>query len=398
MAKNALILVAAGIGARSGAKIPKQYSDINGTPLIVHVLKNAATAMNFDKIVVVLAKDDPYFTKVTQNLDLNLTTAIGGASRTESVHAGLKALAGDNPDYVYIHDAARPFLDSALLNELRSAMDTHPAAVPALPIADALKSMAGDAVDRDQMRRVQTPQAFHYSKILTAFNLMPTGASYADDIAVAREAGLNIAFTTGNERNFKVTYPEDFAKAARMLDSQNSQNNSQNNSQAYYTAVGNGLDVHRLANNTADNDKPLWLCGIALDCGMHLVGHSDADVGLHTLTDAILGAISDGDIGDHFPPEDDQWKGASSDQFLAFAANKVTQRGGKLQHVDLTLICEKPKLKPHRAKMRARIAEIIGLPLSRVSLKATTTEKLGFTGRGEGIAAQATATVILPDV
>ena len=394
MAKNALILVAAGIGARSGAKIPKQYSGINGTPLIVHTLKNAATAMNFDKIVVVLAKDDPYFTKVTQNLDLNLTTAIGGASRTESVHAGLKALAGDSPDYVYIHDAARPFLDSALLSELRSAMDTHPAAVPALPIADALKSMAGDAVDRDQMRRVQTPQAFHYSKILTAFNLMPAGASYADDIAVAREAGLNIAFTTGNERNFKVTYPEDFAKAARMLDSQNSQSNSQ----AYYTAVGNGLDVHRLANNTADNDKPLWLCGIALDCGMHLVGHSDADVGLHTLTDAILGAISDGDIGDHFPPEDDQWKGASSDKFLAFAANKVTQRGGKLQHVDLTLICEKPKLKPHRAKMRARIAEIIGLPLSRVSLKATTTEKLGFTGRGEGIAAQATATVILPDV
>jgi len=368
MAKNALILVAAGIGARSGAKIPKQYSEINSMSLIAHTLKNAAKSMNFDDIVVVLAKDDPYFENVAANLDIKLRTAIGGAS---------------------VHDAARPFIDAALLAELRSALDTHPAAVPALPIADALKNIDGDAIDRDQMRRVQTPQAFHYAKISAAFDAMPQGASYADDIAVAREAGMAIAFTTGNDRNFKVTYPEDFAKAAAMLDSQNTQ--------AFYTAVGNGLDVHRLAKNTGDNDKPLWLCGIALDCGMHLVGHSDADVGLHTLTDAILGALSDGDIGDHFPPEDDQWKGASSDKFLAFAANKVTQRGGKLQHVDLTLICEKPKLKPHRAEMRARIAEILGLPITRVSLKATTTEKLGFTGRGEGIAAQATATVSLPD-
>jgi len=389
MAKNALILVAAGIGARSGAKIPKQYSKINGIPLITHTLKNAAKAMEFDTIVVVLAKTDPYFAEATANLGLKVQTTIGGASRTESVHAGLKALASHAPDFVYIHDAARPFVDAALLSELRQAMDTHPAAVPALPIADALKNTEGDSVDRDTLRRAQTPQAFHYGKITAAFDAMPEGASYADDIAVARQAGLAIAFTTGNERNFKVTYPADFAKAADMLDSQNPQN--------FYTAVGNGLDVHRLANNTASNDKSLWLCGIALDCGMHLVGHSDADVGLHTLTDAILGALSDGDIGDHFPPEDDQWKGASSDKFLAFAANKVTQRGGKLQHVDITLICEKPKLKPHRAEMRARIAEILGLPIERVSLKATTTEKLGFTGRGEGIAAQATATVTLPD-
>ncbi|MEP1230845.1 MAG: bifunctional 2-C-methyl-D-erythritol 4-phosphate cytidylyltransferase/2-C-methyl-D-erythritol 2,4-cyclodiphosphate synthase [Litorimonas sp.] len=390
MAKYALILVAAGIGARSGAKIPKQYKEINGTPLISHTLKNASKAMNFDNTIVVLAKDDPYFDKVVENLDMNFTTVTGGANRTASVYAGLQALTHNAPDYVFIHDAARPFINTALFNELRDALETHSAAVPALPIADALKSLDGEAINRDQIKRVQTPQAFHYEKILQAFNIMEDGASYADDIAVAHKVGMDIAFTTGDERNFKVTYPEDFAKAARMINPQNSQ--------IYYTAVGNGLDVHRLAKNGPDNNKPLWLCGIALDCGMHLIGHSDADVGLHTLTDAILGALADGDIGDHFPPEDPQWKGAASDKFLAFAADKITQRGGTLHHVDVTLICEKPKLKPHRAQMRARIAEILNLPIERVSLKATTTEKLGFTGRGEGIAAQATATVSLPNV
>ncbi len=390
MARNALILVAAGIGSRSGAKIPKQYREISGIPLISHTLKNSSQSMKFDNIIVVLAKNDPYFSKIAVNLSIDVKTVTGGASRTESVYAGLKALKDTPPDHVFIHDAARPFIDAALFDALRQALDSYEAAVPALPIIDALKNLDGDAVDRDSLRRVQTPQAFHYGKILAAFEAMPDGASFADDIAVARQAGLSITFTTGHTRNFKVTYPADFAKAADMLETQNSQ--------TYFTAVGNGLDVHRLAMNTAQQNKPLWLCGVALDCGMHLVGHSDADVGLHTLTDAILGALADGDIGDHFPPEDNQWKGASSDKFLAFAANKITERGGKLQHVDLTLICEKPKLKPHRAEMRARIAEILNLPLGRVSLKATTTEKLGFTGRGEGIAAQATATVILPDV
>jgi len=390
MPNNALILVAAGIGTRSGAEIPKQYMDINGKPLIAHTLKNAAQAMNFDHIIVVLAENDPYFIPAAAHLDIAITTVTGGASRTKSVFAGLKALTAIAPDYVFIHDAARPFIDTALLSPLQTALTTHPAAVPALPITDALKTLDGDAVDREQMKRVQTPQAFHYEKILKAFNAMPDNASYADDIAVAHEAGLSIAFTTGNERNFKVTYPEDFAKAARML--------KNDNTAQTYIAVGNGFDVHRLAKTTANNDKPLWLCGIPLDCGMYLVGHSDADVGLHAITDAIFGALCDGDIGDHFPPEDEQWKGAASDKFLKYATDKITQRGGNLHHIDLTLICEKPKLKPHRAKMRERIAQILDLPLHRVSLKATTTEKLGFTGRGEGIAAQATATVSLPDV
>jgi len=390
MAKYALILVAAGIGTRAETKIPKQYKDINGTPLIAHTLKNAAQAMNFDNIMIVLAKDDPYFTKATADLGIDFDTTIGGTTRTASVHAGLSALKPAAPNYVFIHDAARPFIGADLLGALRSSLTTHSAVVPALSIVDALKSLDGQAIDRAQIKRVQTPQAFHYNKILQAFDAMPDGASYADDIAVAHEAGMDIAFTAGDERNFKVTYPEDFAKAANMLGPQSTDK--------FYTAVGNGFDVHRLAKNTAQMDKPLWLCGIALDCGMHLVGHSDADVGLHALTDAILGAICEGDIGDHFPPEDPQWKGAASDKFLAFAANKITERGGVLQHVDITLICEKPKLKPHRAEMRARIADILNLPIARVSLKATTTEKLGFTGRGEGIAAQATVTVSLPDV
>lgn len=393
MSKNALILVAAGKGLRAGGKKPKQYNEINGTPLILHTLKNAANSMSFSQIVIVLAENDTFLAKITQDIAINFITVTGGASRTESVHAGLRALIKDAPDNVFIHDAARPFIGATILADLSAALEHYQSAVPSLPIVDALKTLDGDALDRDSIKRVQTPQAFHYAPILAAFNTMPAGSRFADDIAVARNAGMTIAFTAGDERNFKVTYPEDFAKASSMINSLNATSTHP----ATYTAVGNGFDVHRLAANTKDQDKSLWLCGIALDCGMHLVGHSDADVGLHALTDAILGALAEGDIGDHFPPEDDQWKGASSDKFLAFAANKITQRGGTLQHIDVTLICEKPKLKPHRAEMLARMAEILNLPLSRVSLKATTTEKLGFTGRGEGIAAQASATVTLPN-
>ena len=382
MPKNALILVAAGKGERAGGDIPKQYRLIAGQPLIAHTLKNLMKSMNFDEIRIVVSDNDTQIDKVLANLDLSYVTTIGGNTRTKSVHSGLAALPAYGIDHVYIHDAARPFVTAQLLSGLDDALKTHQAAAPSLPIADALKTRDGNAVDRDALLRVQTPQAFRLADIRDAFN-KAGDQSFADDIAIAKQAGLSIAFTKGIEDNFKVTYPEDFAKAERMIAP---------NPNATYTATGSGFDVHQF-----EDGDILWLCGVPIECGFTLKGHSDADAGLHALTDAILGAICFGDIGDHFPPSDPKWKGASSDKFLRFAIEQVQERGGKLRHVDVTLICEKPKIKPHREAMRARIAELCELPLGRVSIKATTTEKLGFTGRGEGLAAQAIATIEIPD-
>ncbi|MEP3654968.1 MAG: bifunctional 2-C-methyl-D-erythritol 4-phosphate cytidylyltransferase/2-C-methyl-D-erythritol 2,4-cyclodiphosphate synthase [Litorimonas sp.] len=377
MRRNALILVAAGKGTRAETTIPKQYEPIGKQPLLSHTLTNLKNSSNFSEIRVVVSEDDVWIDGVLESLNLTGVTTIGGATRTESVRSGLKSLENLGIEQVFIHDAARPFVTSKLISDLESALDSVDAAAPALPIADALKTLDGQAVDRDQLRRVQTPQAFHFNKIFEAFKQHAEGTSYVDDIAVAKAAGMKIAFTDGDPDNFKVTYPEDFAKAARMMDKS-------------YIATGSGFDVHQFDTETSD---PLWLCGVPIDCGYSLLGHSDADAGLHALTDAILGAMCFGDIGDHFPPTDPKWKGAASDKFLSFAISKLAERNGTLQHVDVTLICEKPKIKPHREAMRIRISELCDLSLSRVSVKATTTEKLGFTGRGEGLAAQATATV-----
>lgn len=384
MTKNALILVAAGRGERAGGDIPKQYRLIAGKPLLAWTLENAVNSFDFDEIRVVVAESDPFIAKFLEDFSLRAKTVIGGATRTNSVHNGLKSLNNLDIEHVYIHDGARPFLSPPLLSSLSEALKSYESAVPALPIADALKTLDGTAIDRDQMRRMQTPQAFHYDKIAAAFDAYAVDASFADDIAVAKHAGLSIAFTQGDEQNFKVTYPDDFNTAERILMPEAHTKT--------YSATGSGFDVHQY-----DKGDVLWLCGIPIECGYTLKGHSDADAGLHALTDAILGAIAHGDIGDHFPPSDPQWKGASSDKFLIYAVEQVAARGGKLQHVDVTLICEKPKIKPHREAMREKIAELCGLPLTRVSVKATTTEKLGFTGRGEGLAAQAVATVTLPD-
>lgn len=378
---NALILVAAGKGERAGGEIPKQYRDINGKPLIRRTLENLLSAMKFDHIRVVVSKDDARIDAILESLDLSSVTTVGGATRTESVRAGLDSLAQTSTQHVYIHDAARPFVTPKILGALSTALETHDAAVPTLPIADALKDLNGAAVDRDGFRRVQTPQAFHFRKIYPAFQAMTAGDARADDIAVAHDAGLSIAMTAGDPNNFKVTWPEDFAKAVSMTQI------------ATYTATGSGYDVHQFD----ESGDILWLCGVPIDCGYTLLGHSDADAGLHALTDAILGAICFGDIGDHFPPSDPKWKGAASDKFLLFALEEVRKRNGLVQHVDVTLICEQPKIKPHREAMRTRIAELCGLPLTRVSVKATTTEKLGFTGRREGLAAQAIATIRLPE-
>lgn len=344
--------------------------------MLAHTLKNAAKTGLFDRIILVVAADD---TRASSLSDA-VTVVVGGATRTASVRAGLDALTNPPPRNVMIHDGARPFLDADIVRPLLHALQTHDGAVPALPIADALKSDGFAAVDRNHLHRVQTPQAFNYAKIKAAFDALPADASAHDDIAIAKDAGLSLAFTPGAERNFKVTWPEDFAKAEAML------------SGATLTVTGSGFDVHKLE----ESADPLWLCGIEVESRYTLVGHSDADVGLHAITDAILGAVAMGDIGDHFPPSDPQWKGARSDQFLTHAIKLATESGATLRHVDLTLICERPKVKPYRAAMRARVAEITGLPLARVSIKATTTETLGFTGRGEGIAAQALATVEIP--
>jgi len=374
----AQILVAAGKGARIGGDIPKQYRLIGGKPVLRRTIEATLAEPRITETIIVVADGDPQIAGLIADFE-NIRTVSGGATRTASVKAGLTALQDNPPDLVLIHDGARPFVTPAIISGVIDALDTHQATVPALTIADALKSVGGASVNREQFRRVQTPQGFHYDKIWNAFSAIPDDANFADDIEVAHAAGLDIAFTQGEPNNFKVTYASDFAKAEAMLTTDS------------YIATGSGFDVHRFT----DGDI-LWLCGVPIECGFTLLGHSDADAGLHALTDAILGALAHGDIGDHFPPSDPQWKGASSDKFLIYAIEKIAERGGSLQHVDVTLICEKPKIKPHREAMRAKIAELCALPLMRVSVKATTTEKLGFTGRSEGLAAQASATIKLP--
>ena len=376
MTVRALILVAAGRGERAGGGIPKQYRVVAEKPLLQHTIDAAQSLGLFATTVVVVAAGDSRIGQLVGGFQ----TVTGGATRTASVRAGLESLRDAGVDEVYIHDGARPFLTRALVEPLMEALETHDGAVPGLAIVDAIKGEDFASVDRDRLKRVQTPQAFRYPAIMAAFDALPPDASAHDDIAVAREAGLTLAFTPGLEANFKVTVPSDFAKAEAML------------SGPSMTVSGSGFDVHRLETS----DKPLMICGVEVDSPLALVGHSDADVGLHALTDAILGAVANGDIGDHFPPSDPQWKGASSDRFLAHAVALAGEAGATLVHADITLICERPKVKPYREAMRAKIAEITGLPLARISVKATTTEGLGFTGRREGIAAQAMATVELP--
>ena len=383
--KIAQILVAAGKGARFGGDTPKQYQKFGGKAVLLHTLDAARNADLFDEIIIVIAPGDEVIHNMIGDYDPAPRLAKGGQTRTDSVKAGLAALKDAPPDYVFIHDAARPFVSAALLTSLLEALGDSDAAVPVIPVVDAVKSFKGGVIgadlDRQEMRAVQTPQAFNYSKILSAFENLEPNASFADDIAIARNAGLKISTIDGEASNFKITYPEDLKRAQNMI-SKNS----------HYTACGQGFDVHRI-----EPGNSLWLCGVEIPAGFSLKGHSDADVGLHALTDALLGAIAEGDIGDHFPPSDPKWRGASSDQFLDFARNKVSERQGRINNVDITLVCEKPKIKPHRSAMRNKVAEILRIPVTRVSIKATTTEKLGFTGRAEGIAAFAAANIELPN-
>jgi 2-C-methyl-D-erythritol 4-phosphate cytidylyltransferase / 2-C-methyl-D-erythritol 2,4-cyclodiphosphate synthase len=375
------LIVAAGRGQRLGGAMPKQYLPLTGKPVLRHSLETFLRHPAVDAVrVVIHGEDIDLYQAATADL-APLAPIPGGATRQESVRLGLESLAALQPLRVLIHDAARPFADAALIGRMVAALGAAPGAIPALPVADTIKRGAGglilETVERTALWRAQTPQAFRFPEILAAHRAA-AGRELTDDAAVAEAAGLAVALVEGSEDNFKVTTQADLERAERLL------------ARPTDIRCGNGFDVHRFA----PGDR-VMICGISVPHDFGLEGHSDADVGLHALTDAILGAIGAGDIGQHFPPADPQWRGADSSRFLAHAAALVAGHGGRILGLDVTIICERPRVGPHRAAMVARIAEILGLDPGRVSVKATTTEGLGFTGRREGIAAQATATVAL---
>ena len=376
------LLMAAGRGSRFGAEEPKQFLPLLGRP----VLRHAAEALLADGLVEALL---PVVESVEAGARVaailgglpTLPAVQGGATRQESVRAGLEALAGDPPEVVLVHDAARPFVPPGTVEALLAALAGAPGAIPAQPVSDTLKEGRDGRIERTVPRaglfRAQTPQAFRFAPLLDAHRAARDEAT--DDAALLEAAGLPVALLPGSESNLKVTYPKDLARAEAAL------------LPRYLPAMGTGFDVHRLVEG-----RPLILCGVTVPHPLGLDGHSDADVGLHALCDAIYGALAEGDIGRHFPPSEMQWKDADSARFLRHAAGRVAARGGIITHADVTLICERPKIGPHADAMRARLAELMGVPVARVSVKATTTERLGFTGRGEGIAAQAAATLLLP--
>ncbi|HEV3177459.1 MAG TPA: bifunctional 2-C-methyl-D-erythritol 4-phosphate cytidylyltransferase/2-C-methyl-D-erythritol 2,4-cyclodiphosphate synthase [Stellaceae bacterium] len=377
------LVVAAGRGTRLGVPLPKQYLPLAGEPLLRHTLRALASHQRISGVLAVIHPDDrAHYDEAAWGLEL-LPPVPGGAQRQDSVRLGLESLVGTNPDVVAIHDGARPFVDAALIDRVLDAVGRAPGAIPALPVADTIKRGRDGwivaTVARSQLWRAQTPQAFRFREILAAHRAA-LGLELSDDAAVAERSGLAISLVMGSETNLKVTTPDDLARAESVLLARFGD-----------VRTGQGFDVHPLGSG-----DHVWLCGIKVPHDRALIGHSDADVGLHAITDAILGALGAGDIGQHFPPSEPRWQGAASDQFLRHAAALVTKRGGRIAHVDVTLICERPKVSPHRQAMIARIAEILGLAPDRISVKATTTEKLGFTGREEGIAAQAIATLRLP--
>ncbi|HET6224255.1 MAG TPA: bifunctional 2-C-methyl-D-erythritol 4-phosphate cytidylyltransferase/2-C-methyl-D-erythritol 2,4-cyclodiphosphate synthase [Dongiaceae bacterium] len=377
------LVVAAGSGQRFGGEVPKQYLPLAGRPVIRHALETLAGHPGIGAVRVVLNPDHrPLYDEAVTGLKL-LPPVAGGASRQESVLNGLESLAGLKPDYVLIHDAARPFVTRGIIDRTLASLATGPAALVAVPVTDTLKRAAErtvtGTVDRSDLWRAQTPQGFRYPEILAAHR-QSAGAALTDDAAVAEAACLPVSLVMGADDNFKITTAEDLQRAERLL-----------GGGATEFRTGSGYDVHRFAAGSS-----VTLCGVRIAHSHGLEGHSDADVGLHALTDALLGAIGAGDIGSHFPPSDPQWRGVDSARFLAHAAALVAARGGRVNHVDVTLVCERPKIAPHRAAMVSRIAEILGLEPDRVSVKATTTEGLGFTGRSEGIAGHAIATVALP--
>ena len=384
----AAIVVAAGRGVRAGSVTSKQYRNVRGSPVIRRALSLFIDHPQVALIQAVIHRDDAAkFAEATAGLKLR-AAAFGGATRQISVRAGLEALEKERPRTVLVHDAARPFTSPALISRAIVA-GAGGAAIPGLGLTDTIKEVDADGcvvdtLDRNRLRAVQTPQAFLYDGLLEAHRRAFAAGrdDFTDDAALAEWAGIAVTVFEGEAGNMKLTTEEDFARLAA----------------ADWAALGDirtatGYDVHSFV----EGDH-VWLGGVRIPHPQSLSGHSDADAALHALVDAILGALADGDIGAHFPPTDPQWRGAPSDKFLAFAVDRVRQRGGRIAHLDITIVCEAPRIGPHRDAMRARIAEIAGIGIDRVAVKATTNEKLGFIGRREGIAAMATATIRLPAV
>ncbi len=381
----AALIVAAGRGLRAGQGLPKQYRPVGGVPLLRRCLDVFALHPRIDRVLTVIHPDDQdLFEAASKDCPGLLPAVLGGDTRQASVLAGLEALQDISPTHVLIHDGARPFVSSALVDGIIDALATHKAVLPALRVNDTLRrseeGLAGETVDRTNLVRAQTPQGFVYDAIVKAHRACADGQGlFTDDIAVAAAAGIKAGLVAGTEENFKVTEREDFDRAEKHLLA------------ARETRSCLGFVVHRFC----EGDH-VMLCGVAVPHTHGLLGHSDADVALHAITDALLGAIGEGDIGVHFPPSDPQWKGVPSRTFLEHAVMLMKKKQGRISNIDLTLICEAPKILPYRDQFLKTVAEILGIAVERVSVKATTTEGLGFTGRSEGIAAQAIATVSVP--
>jgi 2-C-methyl-D-erythritol 4-phosphate cytidylyltransferase/2-C-methyl-D-erythritol 2,4-cyclodiphosphate synthase len=387
MTEVAAVVVAAGRGLRAGGDVPKQFRRIGGETVLRRTLSMLVEAPNLAFVQPVIRAEDRSLFEAAASAMQILPPVTGGATRQASVRAGLEALAAHSPDIVLIHDAARPFASPALIARAIAAAEKTGAAIPALPVSDTVKSvdaqgLVDKTLDRSSLRTIQTPQGFAFKPLLEAHRRAAKEGrdDFTDDAALAEWAGMKVAVFEGEPGNIKITTPDDFARAeAAQLAALGD------------VRVGQGVDVHAFA--AGDH---VTIGGLRIAHTQALTGHSDADVALHALVDAILGALADGDIGSHFPPSDMQWKGASSDRFFTFAVERVKARGGVIAHLDLTIVCEAPKIGPHRDAMRANIARLAGIDSSRVAVKATTSEQLGFTGRREGIVAYATATVRLP--
>ena len=373
----AAILVAAGSGSRFGGAMPKQFGQIAGKPVLRWAAEALAPYVSHLQPVGEAAPIEAALHGMA-----HLPVVPGGATRQHSVRAGLEALVAAAPDIVLVHDAARPFVPAGTITELLAALERHKGAIPAAPVADTLKRGADGViaatVSRAGLFRAQTPQAFDYACLLALHRAAPAGEA-TDDAWLLEQAGLPVALVAGSDDNIKITYQEDFARVQRSL------------MPALTPRIGTGYDVHVLV-----PDRRLMLCGVDVPHELGLAGHSDADVGIHALCDAIYGALAEGDIGRHFPPTEADWKDADSARFLRHAAGRIAARGGVLANADVTLICERPKITPHAGAMMARLAELLGVDVARISVKATTSERLGFTGRGEGIAAQAAVCLMLP--
>jgi 2-C-methyl-D-erythritol 4-phosphate cytidylyltransferase / 2-C-methyl-D-erythritol 2,4-cyclodiphosphate synthase len=376
-----VIIVAAGSGSRAGPGLPKVWRRLAGIPVVAHSAQAFARAGAVEIVVVVGNGWELDAQRELQSVP-RCRIVVGGATRAASVRAGLDRIEAAPNEIVMIHDGARPFVTAAHIQRLLAALETSDGGLLAMPVADTLKRAevgVTSTVSRDGLWRAQTPQAFRIGLLRAGYEAWSSDKEPTDDAAVVEAISGQIALVVGDPMLMKLTFPEDFEMAERLVGT------------ARIPRVGQGLDAHRWGPGVG-----VWLCGVHIDHDQSLVGHSDADAGLHALTDALLGAIGEGDIGHHFPPTDSKWRGAASDQFLAFAVQRIADRGGRILNADVTLVCEQPKISPHRERMRARLAELMQITLDRVSVKATTMEGMGFTGRGEGLLAQAIVSVDMP--